>query len=303
MRKLFYILILILPLTAVAQQESYYSLYRYNMNVINPAYAGAEASNMLSLLSRRQWSQMEDAPNTIAFAYSSARENNVGLGLSVVSDRVFIEQQTFAYIDFSYKLTMSDDSNLYLGLKGGGNFYRADPTDLSTYASAPDAAQRQLSRFIPNIGAGAYYSAPQYWVSFSIPRLFSVKRDQEDIVTARDRVHAYLGAGGNIALGSNLIAKPSVMLRKVEGLPVGTEFTGMLSWQNMFDIGVSARSTSAMSILSVINLGAFEVGYAYETPTDNQLSALGMTTHEIVLRIKLGGGDDGEKQGPESTKE
>ncbi|MGB0778572.1 MAG: type IX secretion system membrane protein PorP/SprF, partial [Flavobacteriaceae bacterium] len=113
---------------------------------------------MLSLLSRRQWSQMEDAPNTIAFAYSSARENNVGLGLSVVSDRVFIEQQTFAYIDFSYKLTMSDDSNLYLGLKGGGNFYRADPTDLSTYATTPDAAQRQLSRFIPNIGAGAYYS-------------------------------------------------------------------------------------------------------------------------------------------------
>ena len=33
------------------------------------------------------------------------------------------------------------------------------------------------------------------------------------------------------------------------------------------------------------------------------LSALGMTTHEIVLRIKLGGGDDGEKQGPESTEE
>ena len=64
--------------------------------------------------------------------------------------------------------------------------------------------------------------------------------------------------GGNIALGSNLIAKPSVMLRKVEGLPVGTEFTGMLSWQNMFDIGVSARSTSAMSILSVINLGTFK---------------------------------------------
>ena len=86
-------------------------------------------------------------------------------------------------------------------------------------------------------------------------------------------------------------------------LPVGTEFTGMLSWQNMFDIGVSARSTSAMSILSVINLGTFEVGYAYETPTDNQLSALGMTTHEIVLRIKLGDGDDGEKQGPESTEE
>ena len=56
MRKLFYILILILPFTAVAQRH--YSLYRYNMNVVNPCYAGADPPNI-----RR--AQMEDAPNTI----------------------------------------------------------------------------------------------------------------------------------------------------------------------------------------------------------------------------------------------
>ena len=59
---------------------------------------------------------MQDAPSTLAFSYSSERENNVGLGLSVVSDKVFIEQQTFAYVDFSYKLDM-ESTQLYLVLK------------------------------------------------------------------------------------------------------------------------------------------------------------------------------------------
>ena len=69
-------------------------------------------------------------PLHLAFSYSSERENNVGLGLSVVSDKVFIEQQTFAYVDFSYKLDM-ESTQLYLGLKAGGNFYSADPRALS----------------------------------------------------------------------------------------------------------------------------------------------------------------------------
>jgi len=92
------------------------------MNVINPAYAGADAPNMLSLTSRRQWTSIENTPNTIALAFSSARKNNVGLGVSVVSDKIFIEQQTFAYVDFSYKLELGSDSQLFLGLKGRGIF-------------------------------------------------------------------------------------------------------------------------------------------------------------------------------------
>ena len=91
-RKALFFLIVILPLFTFSQQESYYSLYRYNMNVINPAFAGAEAANMLSFTSRSQWASVQDAPRTLAFAYSTARENNVGLGLSIVSDKVFVEQ-------------------------------------------------------------------------------------------------------------------------------------------------------------------------------------------------------------------
>jgi len=298
-RLLFFIGLALVPLISFSQQESYYTLYRFNMNVINPAYAGALGKNVFAFTSRRQWSSMQDAPSTLAFSYSSERANNVGLGLSVVSDKVFIEQQTFAYADFSYKLDM-ESTQLYLGLKAGGNFYSADPRALSTYSTSSDPAQQQLSRFNPNVGAGAYLRGELFWASFSIPRLFNVKRESDNLaVTAKDRVHSYLGGGADFAVGSGLLLKPSVLFRKVKGLPVTTDITGMLSWQNQFDLGVSYRTSSAFALLAVVSLGGFDIGYAYETPTVSSLSQLNLKTHEIVLRINLGQGDQTDKAGPE----
>ena len=303
MKKYIVFLLLVLSELTFGQQESYYSLYRYNMNVINPAFAGADAANMLSFTSRSQWASVEDAPNTLALAFSSARENNVGLGISLVSDKVFIEQQTFAYIDFSYKLQMSGESLLFLGLKGGGNFYSADPTSLTTYQSVGDPSQVSLSKFNPNIGAGAYLKGANYWVSFSIPRLFNVKRETDNLaITAKDRVHTYLGGGVDLAVSNGVLVKPSVMLRKVKGLPTTADITGMVSWQNQFDVGLSIRTNSSMALMSMISLGMFDVGYAYETPTDNGLSQLNLRTHELVFRINLGEGDQTTKDGPESSE-
>ena len=300
-RLLLYIGLVLVPLISFSQQESYYTLYRFNMNVINPAYAGALGKNVFAFTSRRQWSSMQDAPSTLAFSYSSERANNVGLGLSVVSDKVFIEQQTFAYADFSYKLDM-ESTQLYLGLKAGGNFYSADPRVLSTYSTSSDPAQQRLSRFNPNVGAGAYLRGELFWASFSIPRLFNVKRESDNLaVTAKDRVHSYLGGGADFAIGSGLLLKPSVLFRKVKGLPVTTDITTMLSWQNQLDLGVSYRTSSAFALLAVVSLGGFDIGYAYETPTDSSLSQLNLKTHEIVLRINLGQGDQTDKAGPESS--
>ena len=193
-----------------------------------------------------------------------------------------------------------ESTQLYLGLKAGGNFYSADPRVLSTYSTSSDPAQQQLSRFNPNVGAGAYLRGELFWASFSIPRLFNVKRESDNLaVTAKDRVHSYLGGGADFAVGSGLLLKPSVLFRKVKGLPVTTDITTMLSWQNQFDLGVSYRTSSAFALLAVVSLGGFDIGYAYETPTVSSLSQLNLKTHEIVLRINLGQGDQTDKAGPE----
>lgn len=284
------ILSLFLSWFGFSQQESYYSLYQFNMQVINPAYAGAEANHMFSLLNRTQWENLDNSPRTMALAYSSKRENNVGLGLSVVSDRVFVEKQTFAYVDFSYMLDM-DQTKVFLGIKAGGNFYQASSLNLEDYYSGVDPAQKELSRFNPNVGAGAYLKNPKYWISFSIPRLFNVKRDQDLNIGAKDRIHAYMGGGMNFPINDKLILKPSVMLRKVRALPLSADFTAFVSLQNKINYGISYRSNAAMSIMLFANLlEGIDVGYAYETPTEATLAGQSMKTHEIFFRIRLGEG-------------
>ncbi|MFP5437728.1 MAG: type IX secretion system membrane protein PorP/SprF, partial [Bacteroidia bacterium] len=40
---------------ANAQQDPHYTQYMYNMNVINPAYAGSKENLAIGLLYRKQW--------------------------------------------------------------------------------------------------------------------------------------------------------------------------------------------------------------------------------------------------------
>lgn len=286
-RPIVYIALLFLPLLSFGQQESYYSFYRNTMNIINPAFAGAEEGTVFSFTSRRQWSFDEEAPNTLAFSYSSVRANKVGLGISLVADRVFIEQQTNATIDFSYQLNM-ETTQVYLGLKAGGNFYKADPTGLLGFAASPDPIQQAFSKFNPNIGVGALLKRENLWLSFSLPRIFKSNRTKDLAITAKDRVHTYLGGGATLPLGTNLDLKPSILLRKVKGLPLSTDLTGFISWQQKFDAGMSYRSSGAFSILSSVRVGNFDLGYAYETPILSGLAQLNLKTHEVFLRIHLG---------------
>ena len=286
-RPIVYLALLFLPLLSFGQQESYYSFYRNTMNIINPAFAGAEEGTVFSFTSRRQWSFDEEAPNTLAFSYSSVRANKVGLGISLVADRVFIEQQTNATIDFSYQLNM-ETTQVYLGLKAGGNFYKADPTGLLGFAASPDPIQQAFSKFNPNIGVGALLKRENLWLSFSLPRIFKSNRTKDLAITAKDRVHTYLGGGATLPLGTNLYLKPSILLRKVKGLPLSTDLTGFISWQQKFDAGMSYRSSGAFSILSSVRVGNFDLGYAYETPILSGLAQLNLKTHEVFLRIHLG---------------
>ena len=69
-------LVLLLPILVFSQQESYYSLYRYNMNVINPAFAGSQEGDLITILDRNQWVGLEGAPRTLALSYSRPMKNN-----------------------------------------------------------------------------------------------------------------------------------------------------------------------------------------------------------------------------------
>ncbi len=102
-----------------AQQDPQYTQYMYNMNVVNPAYAGSRGTLSLGLLGRSQWTSVDGAPKTLTFDVHAPLGKKVGVGLSVIADEIGPAKEQNIYADFSYTLTTSDEGRLAFGLKGG----------------------------------------------------------------------------------------------------------------------------------------------------------------------------------------
>ncbi len=133
-----FLFLLLFPFFSNSQQESFLANYRLQMSLINPAYAGSEAENMIALTSRNQWVSLENSPKTQIMTFSSERGKNVGLGLSFIANNFFVERNTASYVDFSYKLNFTNESALYLGLKAGATFYKENLLGLTSSSLSID---------------------------------------------------------------------------------------------------------------------------------------------------------------------
>tara|TARA_R110002051_G_scaffold25673_1_gene62607 strand:+ start:833 stop:1687 length:855 start_codon:yes stop_codon:yes gene_type:complete len=275
-----------------AQQDPNYTLYVFNMNLINPAYAGANETTNLGLNIRSQWSNVKGAPETQSFIFGTPVGKNTGVGLSIISDKTFIEKQTSVAADFSYRLQLSESLELFLGLKAGFNSYNANTDGLITYGIQQDPNLMNLNgRFNPNFGAGAYLKHEDYFVSLSIPKILTNDRLAQDDGIARtgsDRQHIYLAGGYHIPLSENTILKPSVLLRYVDASPLSVDITGLIAFNKSFDFGAAYRVDESISGLAIFNISKnVKLGYAYESTLQNSIRYIENGTHEIMLNIGL----------------
>ena len=296
MKKIHNILALALLLTSsamMAQQETAYSFYRQHMNLVNPAYAGMDSITVATSTLRKQWTGVADAPETQAVSFGTSLGKKLGFGMTVISDKTFIEKQTYVSLDFSYKLKMSETADVYFGIKAGGNSYNVNTTGLETYNIQSDPALGSINTFNPNVGVGAVYKEGSMYVSLSIPRLLNTKRATNDAgyaSVATDSPHIYLSGGYDIPLDGELstfVLKPSAMLRYVAGAPVSLDLTTMLQIDKTFELGGMYRTDKAYAAMATVLISnRLLFGFAYEMSTQPTLAAA-RNTNEILLQFKF----------------
>ena len=106
----------ILAITSMhGQQDPQYTQYMYNMNVLNPAYAGSQGTLSIGVLGRTQWVGFEGAPRTITAAIHAPIGRKKGLGLSVIADEIGPVKEQNIYGDFSYTIDLSEDKKIAFG--------------------------------------------------------------------------------------------------------------------------------------------------------------------------------------------
>jgi len=289
------IVVFLLAGTIYSQQEANNALYRYTMNVINPAYAGADGTTNFTANIRSQWQDVQDAPETQSIFFSKPFGEKVGLGISVVNDEVGIERKTSVFIDFSYKLPITDNTNIFLGLKAGGNTYGLLTNNLRDLGLQNDPAIVNFDTgFKPNIGIGAYLYNEKYFLSLSVPSLLSSDRINEEngiVTTADDKAHFYLSGGYNFDIGGETEFRPSVMMRYVNGAPVSFDATAAFRFFDKFEIGAIYRTDKAFGGVAMLNLADWmDLGYGYENSSRNEINNISQGTHEILVRFNFANG-------------
>lgn len=272
-------------MTLSAQQDPSFSLYHHNMGIVNPAYAGAGEQMELNLGFRSQWAGIEGSPQTQSFNFSTPINDRIGLGISVVNDKVFVLKETDIYADFSYKLPINIETDLFLGLKAGGSMINID---LISLGINDPLFSEDVNKFNPNLGMGAYLKGEKYFVNISVPALLSSKRYEKEgvlVTKATDKAHFYMGAGYQFSFSESVDFTASTLTRIVEGAPLSIDITGLVAIQEKTEIGISYRFNESISAIAMFKyLDWFQFGYAYEHTT-SPVGDYNNGSHELLLKI------------------
>ena len=279
--------------TASAQQETNYSLYRYTMNAVNPAYAGTNSEYIeFTSYAKSFWRGVNGAPEVYTFNITAPLNDRLGFGLSVINDKVFIENEIDVFLDLSYRLQLNEDTNLFLGVKAGGSSYRLSPSELKGYNVGVDPALWEIdSQFRPNFGVGAYVKKDDFFFSFSIPKLFNsralIKDESDTVVYSKGQLTTYISSGYNFDF-RGIEFKPSFMAMYNDGAPLSVDFTAAARVIDELEVGFSYRTDKAFSGLFLLDLYDWmSIGYAYETSTRSDIIKVSTGSHELMLRIQL----------------
>ncbi len=295
MKKLQYIsiaLLLFISSGVYAQQESILAFYSNHLNLVNPAAVSVNGESQFRTSIRQQWTGIKDAPQTQSASFVTPLSKNLSFGLSVVKDEVFIEKQTFAAIDFSYKVQLNDALDLFMGIKAGGNNYEVNTTGLQTYNyNIADPSLQSISRFNPNIGIGFYLKHKDYYISLSTPKMLDTKRAKTEngfATAATDQAHYYFSAGRTFEVSPSIDLVPSIMVRYVNGAPFSTDFTTTAKFDDKINLGVTYRTDRSFAGLAMINVSKkFALGYAYEYSLRSELLGRANGSNEFYLHYKF----------------
>ena len=286
------ILIFALMLTCYAgfaQQDAQYTQYMYNTININPAYAGSRGVMSVFGLHRTQWVGLDGAPTTNTFSLNTPISNsNLGVGFSLVNDRIGPTSDNTISADISYTIPMNEVYKLSFGIKASGNIFNLDTDKLDPAQANDPNLQNFNNEFSPNFGAGVYLHSDKLYLGLSVPNfLQDAKYNDNEVAVFQERMNFYFIGGYVFDVSQSIKFKPAVLTKMVTGSPLQVDASANFLFFDKFMLGGAYRWDAAVSVLAGFQVtdGLF-IGYSYDMETTN-LRRYNSGSHEVFLRFEL----------------
>ena len=209
-KNIVFAIVLAVSIQGFAQQDPLYTQYYNNFSLINPAYSGSHGLFTATANIRSQWAGEAGSPETQTLSLHGPAGKNVGLGLSIVNDKVFVLSETHVYADFSYSIEMTASSTMAFGIKAGGSFLNVDLLELGI--ENDNLFGENLNEFNPNMGAGIFYYTDRFFASVSTVNILQTKHYNKSnavVSSASEEMIFYLSSGYVFDLSDDFKIRPS----------------------------------------------------------------------------------------------
>ena len=291
----FFIIVCLLTTQKVmAQSDISMATHWYNRATYNPASIVRTEYIYFSSTVRQQWFGVDGAPTVFNVQGSGyIHKLHSAFGLSLIGEKIGASQVYNPMITYAYRLSDNQDWSLAMGIAGGvfnrmvnGSMFQAET---QVDPSIPYGKDLYSS---PDANIGFEFQSKYLICSLSSTHLFSINSQDQYFLNSNHRYGALIYKNSDPDMLNYHIGIQVVNRSKL------TVYEGNLSLRfkhptllhsgprEIFDVGVTYRSTQQMTLLFSMNVAPnFRVGYAYDHSFIPGYSASG--THELTLEVRI----------------
>lgn len=280
-----------------AQQEAMFSFYDWNKQLLNPAVIGEGEGLGATLIHRSQWVGFDGAPVTQSLTLDApVMGDAVNLGLSVLNDKAGPVRNVGVMIDYAFRLRLTEEWKIAMGLKAGFNDYVFDLGNVKTI-DLDRAFSKNDSEFDLNIGLGAFLSSPRLTVGFAIPKILENRFDYAVNGSAKEFRHYYVTGGYAQPLGDRFTLRPTTLVKVTSGAPVEGDLTLTCIYDQRYWFGMMGRSRDGIGLQCGAYLGRnWALGYAFDWSIANTTGRTNAGSHEVMLHYEYERGTSAKRR-------
>lgn len=279
-----------------AQEEGQYRHYVVNPFYVNPAAAGFGDKHNISLNYQNQWAAFERAPRQFTAAYNGPVNARIGLGFSVISDRLAFQNRTEIKGSYAFKLKLAE-TDLAIGLSTS---YEERVLDAEALTNPfVDVADPILLEGVSGVeqfeaAVGVHGKTDNITFGLVLPDLVnaSLNKNKELEELQADPKFAFLAYGGYLLdlPEYNFSVEPSLMLRQLAYSSFEVDVNVKANFfedQLLGGLTYTLGSGGRLSILLGSQFENFGLYYAYGT-SFQQFQRYSNGAHELSVSFLFG---------------
>lgn len=287
--------VLLGSVTAKAQQLPLISNYLNTAYLFNPAYSGIDGKTEITVLNRRQWTDVQGSPET-QFMSFNGNQNDLKFGYSgyAFNDVTDIVSRSGFYGSYAWHVKFSEENSLSLGMGAGYVNNTINIAGIRVQDELDPVLYSQLNRGTFDLNFGFNLKFGDFNIGAAVPNLLAPAIDFSDNYIISPFQYQYMrhfvvNTQYDVQMQKGLMTLSPYLTVRANQVTIPQIDAGLMFNHNeYFFVGAAYRSSYAVTGNAGVHLTEnITMGYAYDFSLNTYGFALG-NSHEFMLRYSFG---------------